>query len=83
MDDWLQGLYEGPLPIRLSQRHVEILTLLCQGYSSPQIGKKLFLSPETVKSYRRDLILRLGARNSTHAACIYLVLSQNDYVEIG
>lgn len=44
----------------LSEREREVLTLAAEGYSSSEIGKKLFLSPKTVDTYRSRLMQKLG-----------------------
>lgn len=44
----------------LSEREREVLTLAAQGYGSAEIGKKLFLSPKTVDTYRSRLMQKLG-----------------------
>ncbi|HEX2208575.1 MAG TPA: response regulator transcription factor [Longimicrobium sp.] len=54
----------GPLE-KLSEREREVLTLTAEGYSSAEIGKKLFLSPKTVDTYRARMMQKLGL---THRA---------------
>jgi DNA-binding NarL/FixJ family response regulator len=49
----------GPLE-KLSEREREVLTLTAEGYSSAEIGKKLFLSPKTVDTYRARMMQKLG-----------------------
>ena len=49
----------GPLE-KLSEREREVLALTAEGYSSAEIGKKLFLSPKTVDTYRARLMQKLG-----------------------
>lgn len=49
----------GPLE-SLSDREREVLALTAQGYSSAEIGKKLFLSPKTVDTYRARMMQKLG-----------------------
>jgi two-component system response regulator NreC len=49
----------GPLE-KLSEREREVLALTAEGYSSGEIGKKLFLSPKTVDTYRARLMQKLG-----------------------
>jgi two-component system response regulator NreC len=49
----------GPLE-KLSDREREVLALTAEGYSSAEIGKKLFLSPKTVDTYRARLMQKLG-----------------------
>ncbi|MDR0786330.1 MAG: response regulator transcription factor [Gemmatimonadota bacterium] len=44
----------------LSAREREVLTLAAEGFSSAEIGKKLFLSPKTVDTYRYRLMRKLG-----------------------
>ncbi|HET7275082.1 MAG TPA: response regulator transcription factor [Longimicrobiaceae bacterium] len=44
----------------LSDREREVLTMTAEGYSSSEIGKKLFLSPKTVDTYRARLTQKLG-----------------------
>lgn len=52
---------EEPDPVRrLSAREREVLALTAQGYSSSEIGGKLFLSPKTVDTYRSRIMHKLG-----------------------
>jgi DNA-binding NarL/FixJ family response regulator len=44
----------------LSDREREVLTFTAEGFSSTEIGKKLFLSPKTVDTYRARLMQKLG-----------------------
>jgi two-component system response regulator NreC len=44
----------------LSDREREVLALTAEGYSSAEIGKKLYLSPKTVDTYRARLMQKLG-----------------------
>jgi DNA-binding NarL/FixJ family response regulator len=54
----------GPID-KLSEREREVLALTAEGYSSAEIGKKLFLSPKTVDTYRARMMQKLGL---THRA---------------
>ncbi|HEX2205654.1 MAG TPA: response regulator transcription factor [Longimicrobium sp.] len=45
---------------KLSDREREVLALTAEGFSSGEIGKKLFLSPKTVDTYRARLMQKLG-----------------------
>jgi len=49
----------GPLE-KLSDREREVLALTAEGFSSGEIGKKLYLSPKTVDTYRARLMQKLG-----------------------
>jgi two-component system response regulator NreC len=44
----------------LSDREREVLQLTAEGYSSVETGKRLFLSPKTVDTYRSRLMQKLG-----------------------
>ena len=44
----------------LSSREQEVLALTAEGYSSREIGKKLFISPKTVDTYRARIMDKLG-----------------------
>ncbi|MBD0319537.1 MAG: response regulator transcription factor [Gemmatimonadetes bacterium] len=44
----------------LSEREREVLQLTAEGYSSVEAGKRLFLSPKTVDTYRSRLMQKLG-----------------------
>jgi DNA-binding NarL/FixJ family response regulator len=44
----------------LSSREREVLALTAEGYSSSEIGKKLFISPKTVDTYRGRIMQKLG-----------------------
>lgn len=48
-----------PLDV-LSEREREVLTLTAEGYSAAEAGKKLYLSPHTVETYRSRLMKKLG-----------------------
>jgi two-component system response regulator NreC len=44
----------------LSEREVEILTLVAHGHTNSEIGAQLFLSPKTVDTYRRRVMQKLS-----------------------
>ncbi len=44
----------------LTDREIEILKLVAEGYSSTEIGKLLFISPRTVDTHRNNLIQKLN-----------------------
>lgn len=51
-------------PVWLSSREQELLKLIVDGYSNQEMSEKLFLGVETIKTYRKNLIQKLGAKNS-------------------
>lgn len=44
----------------LSSREQEVLALTAEGFSSREIGQKLFISPKTVDTYRSRIMDKLG-----------------------
>jgi DNA-binding NarL/FixJ family response regulator len=51
----------------LSAREAEVLQLLSDGLTTDAVGKELFLSPATVRSYAENAMHKLEARNRVHA----------------
>lgn len=52
---------EGEASLKdLSTREQEVLALTAEGFSSREIGKKLFISPKTVDTYRSRIMDKLG-----------------------
>jgi DNA-binding NarL/FixJ family response regulator len=52
----------------LSERELEVLTLVAQGKNNREIAKALHLSEGTVKNYVSQILARLGLRDRTQAA---------------
>lgn len=50
--------------IWLTTREQDLLRLIVNGHTNQEIADKLYLSVETIKTYRKNLILKLGAKNS-------------------
>ena len=48
----------------LSEREKEILDLMSKGYTTGQIAEALHLSPETIKWYRKKLLVKFDVANS-------------------
>jgi two-component system, NarL family, response regulator len=51
-------------------REIEVLQLVADGLVNREIGVKLFLSEETVKSHVRHLLAKLQARSRAHAVAV-------------
>jgi len=45
---------------KLTERERDVLRLTAQGYSAPEIGEKLFISPKTVDTYKQRIQEKLG-----------------------
>lgn len=52
------------LPIDLTERELEVLQLISEGYTNMQIADKLFLSKRTVEGHRQILINKAEVKNS-------------------
>jgi DNA-binding NarL/FixJ family response regulator len=48
----------------LTKRETDTLKLIAEGFTNPQIGEKLFISPDTVDSHRKNLHTKLGVNNT-------------------
>jgi len=51
-------------PVWLTPREKELLKLIVDGYTNPEIADKMCLGVETVNGYRKNLLLKLGAKNT-------------------
>ena len=51
-------------------REIEVLQLISEGLVNREIGQRLFLSEETVKSHVRHLLAKLQARSRAHAVAV-------------
>jgi NarL family two-component system response regulator LiaR len=56
--------------IGLTERESEILSLLSTGMTNREIGRKLYVSENTVKTHLRSLFSKLGVRNRAQAASL-------------
>ena len=50
--------------IWLTEREKELLKLVTEGFTNAEIAQKIFLSPETIKGYRKNLLFKLDAKNT-------------------
>lgn len=78
--DWQSVLAaHGDDPVgSLSHRQLEVLGLVAEGHSYEDIGRRLFISANTVKFHLRSIYMRLGVRNRVAAA---RMLSERGAVE--
>ncbi|MFN2283474.1 MAG: response regulator [Anaerolineae bacterium] len=54
----------------LTDREREILKLMAEGLSNPEIAKKLFVSRSTIKFHVSNILSKLGAESRTEAVAI-------------
>lgn len=50
--------------VYLTRREKDLLRLITEGFTNQEISEKLFLGSETIKSYRKNLLFKLNARNT-------------------
>jgi DNA-binding NarL/FixJ family response regulator len=51
-------------PISLSERELEIITLIAEGLTNNQIADQLFLSAHTINTHRKNIMAKLGVKNT-------------------
>jgi len=79
VDPVLAGIFaasqlNGGAP-ELTQREREVLRLLADGHANEEIGRRLYISPETVRTHIRKAMTKLGADTRTQAVAKALRLS--------
>jgi len=65
--------------VKLTQRELEVLKLICEGYCNTDIAEKLFISHRTVDRHRSNLLSKTGCPNST-SLVMYAV--KNKIIEV-
>ena len=53
-----------------TSREVQVLRLISDGLVNREIGQRLYLSEETVKSHVRHILAKLQARSRAHAVAV-------------
>ncbi|HET8993257.1 MAG TPA: response regulator transcription factor [Rhodococcus sp. (in: high G+C Gram-positive bacteria)] len=74
-DRLLRAIRSGPSPAgvdappaqRLTDRELEVLRLMAEGFGNRRISETLFLAEGTVKNHVSSILLKLGARDRTNA----------------
>lgn len=59
----------------LTSREIEVLALIAEGFTTVEIGEKLFLSKRTIEGHRNNLLGKLGAKNT--ASLIMKAIKEN------
>ncbi|RYZ13427.1 MAG: helix-turn-helix transcriptional regulator [Comamonadaceae bacterium] len=54
----------------LTQKELQALKLLAEGYSNTSMSEKLFVSDSTVRTHLRNINMKLGAQNRTQAVSL-------------
>jgi DNA-binding CsgD family transcriptional regulator len=53
--------------ITLSEREIQVLQFLANGYSTLELSEAIFVSPYTIDSHRKNIVRKMGVRNISHA----------------
>ncbi|MGE0087845.1 MAG: response regulator [Bacteroidales bacterium] len=64
---------------QLSNREIEILSLISKGFSNQEIAEKLFISKRTVDKHRSNIIEKTGSKNT---ASLVMYAIRNGIIEI-
>jgi DNA-binding NarL/FixJ family response regulator len=62
-------------PVNISEREMEVIKLIAQGNTNQEIADKLFLSHHTVNTHRKNIMAKLGVKN-TAAIVMYAVKTE-------
>lgn len=75
---WLRTHRQRPYPALtdLSEREIEVLSLVAQGLTNTQIAQRLSVSDNTVKFHLQNIYQKLNVNNRTEAAGVYYKLQQ-------
>jgi len=57
----------GPLPDGLTRREAEVLALVAEGLSNPEIARRLRIAPATVKTHINNLFAKTAVRDRAQA----------------
>ncbi|MBK8504231.1 MAG: helix-turn-helix transcriptional regulator [Saprospiraceae bacterium] len=60
---------------KISNREKEIIRLIASELTTKEIADRLFISEETVKSHRKNIMIKIHAKNT--AGLIYKSIAQN------
>jgi DNA-binding NarL/FixJ family response regulator len=67
----------------LRSRETEVLQGVAKGERNSEIAERLIVSVDTVKTHMRNVLMKLQARDRTHAALIGVRLGLVDWPEVG
>jgi len=56
----------------LSGREIEVLKLICEGFSNSEIADRICISQRTVEGHRSNIMQKTGAKNSIHLVLLAL-----------
>ncbi|MFK7787552.1 MAG: response regulator [Crocinitomicaceae bacterium] len=62
-------------PYQLTKRELEVLLMISKEHTTPEIAEHFFLSTRTIEGYRKNLMSKLGVKNS--AGLIMKAIKEN------
>lgn len=60
------------VPLKFSKKEIELVRLICDGYSNKEIAEKLSISQRTIEGNRYSLLNKTGAKDSVNLALFAL-----------
>lgn len=72
----------GHLPIRLSERQIQVLRLLGEGKTNNEIAEALFRSPNTIKLHVSAILKQLRLKSRTQAALLAAQLDRENSIRL-
>jgi two-component system, NarL family, nitrate/nitrite response regulator NarL len=64
------GAWSRPQPSDLSEREVEVLQLVAEGWPPAELATKLIISPKTVSSHMQRILTKLGVHTRAQAVAV-------------
>jgi DNA-binding CsgD family transcriptional regulator len=68
---------------KMTHRQLEILNLLCKGYTSKEIAVRLGISVKTAETHRSNIMRKSGVDNTVRLLLWSLVYGKVDYMVLG
>jgi DNA-binding NarL/FixJ family response regulator len=65
---------------KLTYREIQILNLLSEGYTAKEIGRELFISPQTVKTYQSNVYAKMCVNNGI--CCSNRVTARPHFIDL-
>jgi len=85
IDRSLEDLWRQPVETRprLSQREKQVMAAVARGYNNQEIAQDLIISADTVKTHVSRVLVKLSARDRTHATVRALELGLLEWPATG
>ncbi|MEJ1087972.1 AAA family ATPase [Microbacterium sp. Mu-80] len=70
-------------PPQLTARERQVLELVAEGLSNPEIGRRLFISPKTASVHVSAILAKIGAANRVEAAAFFHLQATGKAIDVG